>query len=215
MLPIYFTAPPALASLPHRWNRHLPYAEAAPGALTELEGVRVRNDAREPLARLLEAARKDGVRLRIAAGFRSVEQQRQLFVSGAKKKGITKESYAWWTAPPGFSEHHSGLAVDFTEEGNPRSDFNPEVFRKTAAFAWLRARAAQFGFELSFPENNGKRVAFEPWHWRYVGDDSARAIFAVARAGRLAQDGSIPGKASTESTTTLAATPPAVPKETP
>lgn len=177
------------------------------GTLVDLEGVLVRRDAREPLARLLDAARKDGIKMKPATAFRSLEQQRRLFESGAKKKGISKTSYAWWTAPPGFSEHHTGLAVDFVEAGNPKADFTPERFKKTGAFAWLKNNAARFGFELSFPENNGLRVAFEPWHWRYVGDDAAQAIFAVARAGRVAQDGSTPP--------ILAATPPASPKENP
>lgn len=199
MLPILFTilsycqVPPPVPRVGR--NRHLAYEEAPSGTLVTVEGMLVRKNAREPLSRLLEAARKDGIHMRTATAFRSVEEQRRLFEAGAKKKNISQKSYGWWTAPPGFSEHHTGLAVDFVEVGNSKADFTPELFRKTAAFAWLKVRASQFGFELSFPENNGLRVAFEPWHWRYVGDEAARAIFAVARAGRVAQDGSTIGNA--------------------
>ncbi len=146
----------------------------------------------EPLTRLLRAAERDGISLRAAAGFRSVETQRRAFEAGAKKKGISLSSNAWWTAPPGFSEHHTGLAVDFVVPARPGTNFRPSSFSKTEAYVWLKAHAKAFGFELSFGQNSGVRVAFEPWHWRYVGDDESRAIFAMARRGSLAQDGVLP-----------------------
>ncbi len=174
-------------------RRHLPYAESAPQTLVALDtGIQVRKNALEPLTRLLQAAQKDGVPLKVATGFRSVETQRGVYESGAKKKGISPRSYAWWTAPPGFSEHHTGLAVDFVDPGKPRTNFRPSTFSKTEAFAWLKTHAKAFGFELSFGQNSGFRVAFEPWHWRYVGDGESRAIFAMARRGSLAQDGVLP-----------------------
>lgn len=169
---------------------HLPYAEAPSEALVVLApGIQVRKNALEPLTRMLQSAQKGGVSLKVAAGFRSVESQRKTFETGAKKKGISLRSYAWWTAPPGFSEHHTGLAVDFVDLKKPKTDFTPASFSKTEAYAWLQAHAQEFGFELSFPERNGLRVAFEPWHWRFVGDVESRAIFAVARQGRVTQDG--------------------------
>lgn len=171
-------------------GRHLPYAESAPHTLVALDtGIQVRKNALEPLTRLLRAAQKDGVPLKVAAGFRSVETQRGIYESGAKKKGISLRSYAWWTAPPGFSEHHTGLAVDFADPKRPEANFTPASFSKTEAYVWLSSHAKEFGFELSFGEHNGLRVAFEPWHWRFVGDEESRAIFAVARQGRAAQDG--------------------------
>lgn len=172
---------------------HLPYAEAPAHRLVALSpGIEVRRNALEPLTRLLRAAELDGVSLRVAAGFRSVETQRRTFEAGAKKKGISRRSYAWWTAPPGFSEHHTGLAVDFVDPGRPRTNFRPSSFSKTEAYAWLKTHAKSFGFELSFGQNSGVRVAFEPWHWRYVGDEESRAIFAMARRGSLPQDGVLP-----------------------
>ena len=171
-------------------GRHLPYAESAPQALVAMgTGIQVRKNALEPLTRLLQAAQKDGVPLYVAAGFRSVETQRGIYESGAKKKGISLRSYAWWAAPPGFSEHHTGLAVDFADIKRPKTNFTPASFTKTEAYAWLKSHAQEFGFELSFGEHSGLSVAFEPWHWRFVGDEESRAIFAMARQGRVAQDG--------------------------
>ena len=169
---------------------HFPYAETAHQSLVALDtGILVRKNALDPLTRLLQAAQRDGVPLKVATGFRSIEAQREAFESGAKKKGIPMRSYAWWTAPPGFSEHHTGLAVDFADPKKPQTNFTPASFSKTEAYAWLQAHAKEFGFELSFQEGNGLRVAFEPWHWRFVGDEESRAIFAMARQGRVAQDG--------------------------
>lgn len=179
---------PRTAQAPGR--RHLPYAESAPETLVALDpGILVRKNALGPLTQLLKAAQKAGIALKVAAGFRSVESQRKTFEAGARKQGISPRSYAWWTAPPGYSEHHTGLAVDFVDIKRPKTDFTPASFSKTEAYAWLKANAQEFGFELSFGENNGLRVAFEPWHWRFVGDAESRAIFAVARQGRVAQDG--------------------------
>lgn len=169
---------------------HLPYTEADQGILVPLgAGIQVRKNALDSLTRLLQAAEKDGVPIRVAAAFRSVEMQRWVYESGAKKKGISLRSYAWWTAPPGFSEHHTGLAVDFVDTERPKTNFRPSSFSKTMAYVWLKSHADGFGFELSFGENSGLRVAFEPWHWRYVGDEESRAIFAMARQGRADQDG--------------------------
>ncbi|MBL0312765.1 MAG: M15 family metallopeptidase [Holophagaceae bacterium] len=174
---------------------HLAYAEAPQQALVALDsGIQVRKNVLEQLIRLLQAAERDGVPLKVAAGFRSIEMQRAAFESGAKKKGISLRSYAWWTAPPGFSEHHTGLAVDFADPKRPKTNFTPSSFSKTEAYAWLKSHAKGFGFELSFGQNSGLRVAFEPWHWRFVGDDESRAIFAMARPGRVAQDGVPPAQ---------------------
>ncbi len=171
-------------------RRHLPYAEVAPGDLVSLDGgIRVHRVLQAPLAALLAAAREAGVALKVGAGFRSMEAQRLIFESGARKKGLSPASYAWWTAPPGYSEHHTGLAVDFIDPERPQSNFTPALFVQTPGYSWLRDHAPAFGFELSFPEHSGLRVAFEPWHWRYVGDAGAQGIFAMARAHRAAQDG--------------------------
>ncbi len=194
MLPIVAVLLQTQQNLPQKAqilrHAHLPYAEPAPQALVALDSrIQVRENAVEPLARLLRAAEKDGAPLHVAAGFRSIQAQRRAYESGARGKGMSRRSYAWWTAPPGFSEHHTGLAVDFTDPSNPKSDFSPARFSKTGAYAWLHSHAQEFGFELSFGEHNGLRIAFEPWHWRFAGDGQSRAIFAMARQGRVAQDG--------------------------
>jgi D-alanyl-D-alanine carboxypeptidase len=65
-------------------------------------------------------------------------------------------------APPGFSEHHTGRAVDVA---TPGSRPLTEDFESTQAFAWLQRRAAEFGFSMSYPRDNPCGFVYEPWHW--------------------------------------------------
>lgn len=62
----------------------------------------------------------------------------------------------------GYSEHHSGCAVDICS--NDRFKLS-ESFEETDAFEWLMSHAQTFGFSLSYPRNNDKGIIYEPWHW--------------------------------------------------
>ena len=64
--------------------------------------------------------------------------------------------------PPGFSEHHSGRALDL---GTPGCDGLSEDFEATQAFEWLSESASRFGFVLSYPHDNAWGFSYEPWHW--------------------------------------------------
>lgn len=68
------------------------------------------------------------------------------------------------SAAPGFSEHHTGNAVDVTTEGIDALD---EAFDETECFRWLLACAGEFGFVLTYPRDNPFGIAYEPWHWCY------------------------------------------------
>ena len=80
-----------------------------------------------------------------------------------------------YSAPSGYSEHHTGLAIDINE--------TEEWFKDSPAYPWLLEHAFEYGFENSFPENNSQGLGFEPWHWRYIGvNGENKDIFAQARA---------------------------------
>ena len=76
---------------------------------------------------------------------------------------------------PGSSEHQIGLAVDFITDGYTQLD---EGFSETAAGKWLAANSYKYGFILRYPA--GKEaitsIEYEPWHFRYVGEDAAAFI---------------------------------------
>jgi D-alanyl-D-alanine carboxypeptidase len=107
------------------------------------------------------AALEQGVTIFLISAFRSLEYQHQLI---AKKlaSGRCIEDILRVNAAPGFSEHHTGRAIDIgTEKCGPLV----EEFEKTAAFQWLELNAESYGFQLSYPRNNPFGIAYEPWHW--------------------------------------------------
>ena len=131
------------------------------------------------LMKMIYAARDDGVWIVPVSGFRTIESQESLFEAQIQRRG-SAEVAAKFSAPPGYSEHHTGYAVDLGDGRFPKLDITYE-FAETDAFRWLSERADGFGFELSFPENNPQGVSYEPWHWRFIGSPSAVKIFASAR----------------------------------
>ncbi len=165
---------------------HFAYAEVATGELVAVgpyrqtkRMVQLRREGAEALGRMIAAASKAGLELVPISGFRSVEYQAKLWAKAIEKRGSEVEA-ARWVAPPGHSEHHTGLAVDLGEGPEPESDVEPS-FGETSAYRWLAENAAHFGFEMSFPANNPQGVGCEPWHWRFVGNEEAERIFATAR----------------------------------
>jgi D-alanyl-D-alanine carboxypeptidase len=111
-----------------------------------------------------EAALREGIPIRIASAFRSIERQAEI-VRAKLARGLAIDEILKVSAPPGYSEHHSGRAVDVGTDGVRAFELE---FEKTPAFAWLRENAARFGFRLSFPEGNSCGYAYEPWHWYYA-----------------------------------------------
>lgn len=109
-------------------------------------------------------ARLEGVELQIVSAFRSADYQADLLRQKINR-GDTIEDILKVNAAPGYSEHHSGCALDITTPG-----FEPleEVFEQSAAFDWLCRNARAFGFSMSFPRDNAAGIAYEPWHWKYT-----------------------------------------------
>jgi D-alanyl-D-alanine carboxypeptidase len=110
---------------------------------------------------LTAAARSDNVDLQIASAFRSFERQAEI-VREKLEGGLSIDAILLVSAPPGFSEHHTGRAVDVTTAGCLPLE---GAFAHTDAFRWLSLHAKQFGFTLSYPEGNSLGYTYEPWHW--------------------------------------------------
>ena len=140
---------------------------------------RLMPEAALAMMQMIYAARDDGVWIVPASAFRSVEKQQKLFERRIQRQG-SPEAAAKSVAPPGFSEHHTGYAVDFVDGSNPEADINSN-FIYTKSFQWLIQRAGEFGYELSFPENNAQNIKFEPWHWRFIGSPNALTVFEQAK----------------------------------
>lgn len=110
------------------------------------------------------AAHADGIVLEPVSTFRSIAHQRAL-VERKLARGDAIDQVFAVNAVPGYSEHHSGRAIDIGTPGCPSLD---EAFEHTPAFAWLQQHAESFGFRLSYPRDNRHGVIYEPWHWCYV-----------------------------------------------
>lgn len=114
--------------------------------------------------RLKTAASMDGVELYILSAFRSVQRQVEI-IERKIRQGLSIDEILEFSAPPFFSEHHTGCAIDV---GTPGSKDLEREFEGTDAFAWLTQHAGDYGFEMSFPLDNASGYAYEPWHWRYA-----------------------------------------------
>ncbi len=114
-------------------------------------------------AQMRTAAQRDDIILDAISGYRSHDYQLGIF-ERKRARGQSVEEILTVTAAPGYSEHHSGLALDISTPGEPAAE---ESFEHTTAFAWLQANAAGFGFVMSYPRNNPHGIVYEPWHWRF------------------------------------------------
>ncbi|MFN3362233.1 MAG: D-alanyl-D-alanine carboxypeptidase family protein, partial [Pseudanabaenaceae cyanobacterium] len=164
---------------------HYAYEEAPASDLVTIAvaadsyALKLRTAAAQSFTRMQRDARADGINLVPLSGYRSKAEQEHLFFTIGQERNQTPAERAKVSAPPGYSEHHTGYAIDIGDGDNPSTDL-AETFAQTAAYAWLRQNAARYGFELSFPPNNPQGVMYEPWHWRFVGDtDSLKTFYKV------------------------------------
>ncbi|MEK7586550.1 MAG: D-alanyl-D-alanine carboxypeptidase family protein [Patescibacteria group bacterium] len=122
------------------------------------------------LERLLKRAKRDEQELKIISAFRSFSEQTSLKASYKFTYGAGTANQ--FSADQGYSEHQLGTTIDFstTALGNAF-----EGIDKTEAYKWLKDNAYKYGFTLSYPENN-VYYKFEPWHWRFVGEELATKL---------------------------------------
>jgi D-alanyl-D-alanine carboxypeptidase len=122
---------------------------------------RLTPNAAERWLALRSAADRDGVSVLLVSAFRSLDYQKQIW-DRKLAASQTVEQILQVNAAPGYSEHHTGRAVDVTTPGiEPLT----EDFERTPAFAWLMEHARQFRFILTYPRDNRFGIAYEPWHW--------------------------------------------------
>ncbi len=150
-----------------RIYKHYAHKEVSKELLVSVgNGQMLHANAAEAFHEMKKAAQKDGIKLVAVSGFRSIEQQKYLFHDVAKQRKQSEEERAKVSAPPGFSQHHTGFGIDIN---------SLEVsFEKTKAFAWLQQNAGKYQFTLSFPKNNTQGISYEPWHWAWHGNEEAK-----------------------------------------
>ena len=155
---------------------HLPYNEIPREKLILLEpNIEVHIDMRDSLLKMREEAKKDGIFLVFLSGYRSINLQNDIFYSLKSIRNQEAAERARVSAPPGYSEHSTGFAIDIGDATQRETDFETS-FENTDAFRWLIKNAAKFHFKLSFNKDN-KYIDYEPWHWRYEGSIEALKVF--------------------------------------
>jgi len=158
---------------------HLPYAEIPKEKLVQIEpNIEVHIDMRDSLLNMRKEARKDGIYLVFLSGYRSINLQKDIFYSLKSIRNQEAAERARVSAPPGYSEHSTGFAIDIGDATQRETDFEKD-FENTDAFRWLKKNAAKFHFKLSFNKDN-KYIDYEPWHWRYEGSIEALKVFESA-----------------------------------
>lgn len=113
--------------------------------------------------KLQRAAASASIVIEVTSAFRSIEYQGQL-IKRKLESGESLGDILKVNAIPGFSEHHTGEALDLFSPPQP-----PLItaFEETAAFQWLSGHASNFGFSLSYPRGNRSGFSYEPWHWKF------------------------------------------------
>ena len=160
----------------HRILGHLPYAEIPKEKLVLIEpNIQVHIDMRDSLLEMRNEAKKNGIYLVFLSGYRSINLQNEIFYSLKSFRNQEAAERARVSAPPGYSEHSTGFAIDIGDATQRETDFEIE-FENTDAFRWLIKNAAKFHFKLSFTKDN-KFIDYEPWHWRYEGSIEALKVF--------------------------------------
>ena len=125
----------------------------------------------EAFISLASDALKEGYNIRAISTYRTYDYQNNLYNKYAKKDGVDKADT--YSARPGFSEHHTGLAIDVD---NIKTNFNN--FENTNEFKWMQENAYKYGFILRYPSDKVDITGYmyEPWHYRYVGVEVAKII---------------------------------------
>ena len=148
-------------------------------------GFDLKVDARiaQPLRDFLAAAKADGYDLQLISAYRTFarsaillenEVQAQMKYNGYSREKAEQVA-ATRVAPPGTSEHNTGLAVDIVDKGYQILDRKQE---QTPVQQWLMEHCAAYGFILRYPTDKSALtgIGYEPWHYRYVGREAAAAI---------------------------------------
>lgn len=135
--------------------------------------VKVERTAYEAYLKLKEALEKEGVYIDLDSAYRSVAEQQKIVDDFTEKYGA---GYArTYAAVPGYSEHHTGLALDvfLIVNGNIVYE-NEDLMKYPEIWEKIHARLTDYGFILRYPGGGG--YPYEPWHIRYVGKTAAKEM---------------------------------------
>ena len=139
---------------------HYRYPEVSSSNLTKIDGQLLERSTASAFLKMRNTAwSEQKLKLKVISGFRSIKEQASI-VNNKRSKGMSDKAIYNASSEPGYSEHHTGMAMDV-------NSLEPS-FGQTKEGKWLKANVARFGFEISFPESRPNGVSYEPWHIRKV-----------------------------------------------
>ncbi len=147
-------------------------------SLTAGRTVKISAPVKQAFLKLRAAAKTDGIIINVTSGFRSYQTQVATYNYWVKVDG-SRAAADRVSARPGHSEHQTGLSLDLSTVINGKT-YVLEQFGKQPAYSWMKAHAADYGFIERYPAGDTSFTGYspEPWHWRYVGKNIAKAYLA-------------------------------------
>lgn len=161
-------------------DRHSVPHGYSPELIQLSNGIRVDERIYPDLQRMFDDARNDGVYPVVVEGYRTYEEQQKMmsdkiesFMAEGHSRSKAKKLAGEWVAEAGKSEHETGLALDINADQSYSSDED--------VYDWLAENAYKYGFILRYPPDKEDitGIAYEPWHYRYTGTDTATEIHAT------------------------------------
>lgn len=144
------------------------------------EDIKVEKKAYEKYLELKEDLAKDGITIELDSCYRSVQRQQDLWDEWSNDPEKGPEYVQKYVAVPGYSEHHTGLAIDICLKINGKLVYeNEDMIKETEIFAKIHAKLAKYGFILRYLDGKDAITgySYEPWHLRYIDDkDIAKEI---------------------------------------
>lgn len=178
-LPSELTEPSSITVLVDKYHSlpadYVPSDLAEPYVNSTGEVIQVSAKAADSLKELINAANEAEIPIYLTGGYISYDTQEDYYLDRAKLVGEAEASKT--TPKAGYSEHQTGLAVDFSNE--PTGLGISASFAETDTGKWLYAHAHEYGFILRYPEGKESITGYSyfPWHYRYVGKDIASAMY--------------------------------------
>ncbi|MGI5986884.1 MAG: M15 family metallopeptidase [Dysosmobacter sp.] len=171
----------AMPLLVNLWN---PLPEQYTVKLEKLDnGLQIAAEARPALEKMLSDCEAAGMDVTVCSAYRTESTQNRLYqnkIARLRAAGYSREEAlaeaGRWVAPPGTSEHQTGLAVDIMATDYPVLD---QKQAQTEEQQWLMEHCWEYGFILRYPTDKSSvtGIGYEPWHYRYVGQETAASIY--------------------------------------
>lgn len=128
----------------------------------------------EHFVELRQAVLEKGLDIELESTYRTIEEQQTIWDEWTELLG--KDYVEAYVAVPGYSEHHTGLAIDVCLDiDGQRFNMNDQLLTMTEQFEIMNEELAENGFILRFPKEKEEITGYhyEPWHIRYVGKEAA------------------------------------------